>query len=219
MKNIIKKLQFLFICSLLLNACSTAPFKVVSEPDNAKVFLIVPETNERKSLGITPITKTKDEINELLDNQLPSGGMINLVFEKDGYTNKEVWIPSAAGGDLGIDVSVSLTEGKSSAEEMKVANDIIGKLFLAQSFARTQQFERALIEIDKVLEVFPEFDRALTMKGAVLYGQGSFKTSLEAYEKALELNPELRSALDMSAKIRKRLNMAARDVANKKASQ
>lgn len=218
MKKINKILQFTVV-SLFLSACSTAPFKVVSEPDNANVFLIVPETNERKPLGLTPITKTKDEINELLDKQLTDGGMINLVFEKDGYSNKEVWIPSAAGGDLGIDVSVTLTEGKSAKEEMKVANDIIGKLFLAQSYARTQQFERALIELDKVLEAFPEFDRALTMKGAVLYGQGSFKTSLEAYEKALEINPELRSALDMSAKIRKRLNMAARDVASKKVTQ
>jgi len=217
-ENTIKTLQIIIVC-LSLGACSTAPFKIKSEPDNIKVFLILPESNEKKSLGVTPITKTKDEINELLGSELPSGGMINLLFEKEGFVKKEVWLPSAAGGDLGVDISVKLSEGVSSQEEMKTANDIINKLFLAQGYARTQQYERALIEIDKVLEVFPEFDRALTMKGAVLYGQGSFKTSLEAYEKALNSNPELRNALDMSAKIRKKLNMSVRDVASKKAPQ
>jgi tetratricopeptide (TPR) repeat protein len=51
------------------------------------------------------------------------------------------------------------------------------------------------------------------MKGAILYASSSFRESLEAYEKALELNPELKTALEMSSKIRKQLKMPNRSVA------
>jgi len=192
------------------------PFKLTSEPDNVEVYLLVGEEQEKKSLGQTPLIKTKKEIEELIDGDLNAGSTLNLVFEKDGYQNKELWIPSSAGGSLGIDIQVALSEGQSSANETKTADQIVDKLFLAQNFARTQQFERALIEIDGLLKKFPNLSRAFSMKGAILYANSSLKESLESYEKALELNPELKSALQMSAKIRKQLKLPQRSVAKVK---
>lgn len=197
-------------------ACASKPFKLTSEPDNAKVYLLVGEEQEKKSIGQTPLIKTKKEIEELIDGDLNAGSTLNLVFEKDGYQTKELWVPSAAGGSLGIDIQVSLLEGPSSSDETKTADQIVDKLFLAQNFARTEQFERALIEIDALLKKFPKLSRAFSMKGAILYANSSFKESLEAYEKALDLNPELKTALEMSAKIRKKLKLPQRDIAKVK---
>ena len=53
------------------------------------------------------------------------------------------------------------------------------------------------------------------MKGAILYASKSYKESLESYEKALELDPSMTTALEMSSKIRKQLKMPNRAVANK----
>lgn len=201
------------VLALVFTSCVSKPFKITSEPDNVEVFLVSKEDNEKKSLGQTPIIKTKKEMSELLDKEMASGGMIQLHFEKDGYNEKDFWIPSTAGGNLGINVEVKMEEGVSSFEYAKSADQIIDKLFLAQNLARTQQFERALIEIDKLIEKFPKLTRALSMKGAILYASSSFRESLEAYEKALDLNPELKTALEMSSKIRKQLKMPNRSIA------
>lgn len=205
------------LCGLILTSgCMSKPFKLTSEPDNAEVYLLVGDDREKKSIGQTPIIKSKKEIEELIDGDLNAGSTLNLVFEKDGYQTKELWVPSSAGGNLGIDIQVSMLEGTSSLQETKVADQIIDRLFLAQNFARTQQFERALVELDQLLKKFPTFSRAFSMKGAILYANSNLKESLESYEKALDLNPELKSALEMSAKIRKQLKLPQRNVAKVK---
>lgn len=218
MKNRLQKISILGLL-LTLSACATAPFKVSSEPDQAKVYLVDSETKEKKELGLTPVLKTAKEIKELMGGNISAGQTLNIYIEKDGYQDKEIWLPASAGGNLGTQINVTLQEGLSSSEKMKTAGDIVDKLFLSQKYAKSQQFERALIEIDKVLETFPEFDRALTMKAAILYGQGSFKESLKWYENALEINPELQHAIDMSAKIRKTLKMPVRIPASTKSSK
>ena len=212
MEKLIAFLKIVLL-ALALTSCVSKPFKITSEPDNVEVFLVSKEDGERKSLGQTPIIKKKKEMSELMDKEMASGSMIQLQFEKDGYTGKDLWIPSTAGGSLGINIEVTMEEGTSSFEHAKNADQIIEKLFFAQNLARTQQFERAVIEIDKLLERFPKLTRALSMKGAILYASSSLKESLEAYEKALELNPELKTALEMSSKIRKQLKMPNRSVA------
>ena len=196
--------------------CVSKPFNITSEPDNAEVSILIGEDREKKSIGQTPVIKTKKEIEELLDADLNSGEVINIVFEKDGYRKKELWIPSVAGGNLGFDIAVSLQKGLSSKDETKTADQIIGKLFLAQNFARRGHFERAVLEIDKLLEDYPTLTRALTMKGAILFANNTLKESLESYEKALSLDPEIKTALEMSSKIRKKLKMPNRSLATKK---
>lgn len=212
--NFINKIVALIF--LICSGCVSKPFKLVSEPDNAEAFLLVGEEKEKKSLGQTPVIKTKKEIEELIDADLNSGSTLNIVFQKDGYADKELWIPASAGGNLGVDIEVTLTKGLSSKDEVKTANQIIEKLFLAQNLARTQQFERAVIEIDKLIEKFPTLVRAMTMKGAILYASNSLKESLGSYEKALSLNPDLKTALEMSSKIRKQLKLPQRSVAKVK---
>ncbi len=212
----LKMINIITVSLVFYAGCVSKPFKINSEPDNAEVSILIGEDREKKSLGQTPVIKTKKEIEELLDVDLNSGEVINIVFEKDGYRKKELWIPSVAGGNLGFDIEVSLQQGLSSKDETKTADQIIGKLFLAQNYARTQQFERAVLEIDKLLEDYPTLTRALTMKGAILYANNTLKESLETYEKALSLDPEIKSALEMSSKIRKKLKMPSRSLATKK---
>ena len=154
MKNLNILLKVLVLC-LISTSCVSKPFKITSEPDNVEVFLVSKEDGEKKSLGQTPIIKKKSELSEIMDKEIASGGVIQLHFEKDGYVEKDLWIPSSAGGNLGINVDVTLDKGTSSKEYASTADQIIEKLFLAQNLARTQQFERAVIEIDKLLEKFP----------------------------------------------------------------
>jgi tetratricopeptide (TPR) repeat protein len=214
MKNLINIPKMISALALLsLGACSSAPFMVTSTPEQAEVYIVNAETKAEKKIGMTPLTKQKKELIEQLGDQAQAGNLVNVVVRKDGYRSKEIWLPVAAGGHIPTALNLSLETTTSKSDEMQTASDIMDKVFLAQQFANTKQLERALIEIDKVLEEFPKFDRAMTMKAAILYGQKNMQESLKWYENALDVNPELKSAVEMSGRIRKNLRLPARSSA------
>ncbi len=213
MNNIFYKTTVVFalLISIFFIGCSSAPFKVVSEPDQAQVFIVDGDQNETL-VGTTPLVKKKKEMSEFLRNSNSPGGLVNVVIKKDGFKTKDLMLPINAGGNLGTSLNLTMSPARSSLDEMKTAEGIIHKLFLSQQFARTQQFERALTEIDKIIEEFPKFERAMTMKAAILYAQGTFQESLTWYEKALAVNPDLKNAVEMAAKIRLTLKLPARRI-------
>lgn len=200
----------LIVLSLFLNGCGSTPFKVVTEPDQADVYIVGQNPEDQKPIGQTPLLKTSKELAEQLKGQNSPGGLVNIVVKKDGFKTKDIWVPINAGGNLGTQLVLKLDPTTSSEDEMKTAEALLKRLFLSQQFARTSQLERALIEIDKILEVFPKFDRALTMKAAIYYAKGDFQESLKWYENALAVNPELKTAIDMAAKVRDTLKMPTR---------
>ena len=202
MKKLVILTSFIFLCG-----CQTT-FKVLTEPDQADVFII--QDNVEKPLGKTPLVKNNKELEELLKGQNAPGGLVNVVVKKDGFQTRNIWVPVNGGGALDSQLNIKLESGIDTKVELKTAQDILNKLFLSQQFARSQQLERALIEIDKVLEQFPEFDRAMTMKAAIYYAKGDFQESLKWYESALAINPELKSAVEMAAKVRKTLKLPTR---------
>lgn len=211
MKNTkLKNLKYvaLGLTYLTMMGCSSSPFRVISEPEQAEVF-IVGEDKVEKSIGATPLNKNKKELKDFLTNNSP-GELVNVVIKKDGFETRDIWLPLNAGGNLGAQVNLKLVPSTSNSDKMNTAKDIIDQLFKAQQYARTEQLERAVIEIDKVLEKFPEFDRAMTMKAAILYGRGQFRESLKWYENAVDVNPELKSAVEMAGKIRKTLKLPVR---------
>jgi tetratricopeptide (TPR) repeat protein len=198
------------IFSLILVGCGTAPFKVVTDPEQAEVFIVNSSTQEEKQLGLTPLLKTDKDLEEHLKGQNSPGGLVNIIVKKDGFKTKDLWVPINAGGNLGTQLVLKLDPTTSSADELKTAQDLLQKLFLSQQFAKSSQLERALIEIDKILEVFPKFDRALSMKAAIHYAKGEFEESLKWYENALAVNPELKTAIDMAGKVRDTLRIPNR---------
>lgn len=210
MISMVFKFLSLILALQLLSSCGSTPFKVVSEPDQAQVFIVSGEPREEKPIGLTPLLKTDKDLEEYLKGQNFPGGLVNLVVKKDGYKTKDIWVPINAGGNLGTQLVLKLDETTSREDEMKTAQELLERLFLSQQFAKTSQLERALIEIDKILEVFPKFDRALSMKAAIHYAKGEFEESLKWYESALAVNPELKTAIDMAGKVRETLRLPTR---------
>lgn len=200
----------------IFSGCGTTSFKVVSEPDQADVFIIDSASNDPKPIGKTPLLKTSKDLEEVLKGNNAPGGLVNILVKKDGFKDKNIWVPITAAGNLGSQLVLKLDATTSNEDELKTAQEVLEKLFLSQQFARTKQLERALIEIDKVLAIFPKFDRALSMKGAIYYAKGDFQESLKWYENALEINPELKTAVDMSGKVRQTLKMPTRIPAKQK---
>ncbi|MCB0389699.1 MAG: tetratricopeptide repeat protein [Bdellovibrionales bacterium] len=215
MKNYI----FILVPILFLSFGCSTQLKIITQPEKATVWVINAESGEKKKLGVTPIEKKNDEIKEAFDSFGKPGEFVTLSIEKEDYITRNIWLPLSASGLIESEINVRLKKDDKKIEELKSAKEILDKMFLAQSFARSKQFERALIEIDKVVENYPEFARALSMKASIYYAKGDFKESLEWFEKALEIEPALIHAVEMAASVRKRLRLPASLPAKKKAPE
>lgn len=205
----IERLSFIFIC-LCLSACSSS-LKISSQPEKVSVFVKNEESGEKTKLGETPLLKKDQELKDLIADIGMPGKFVRLSFEKEGFQSKDFWVQLSPAGNISTEMNIQLkrVEEKSNKEQLETAQEIVKKLFLAQKLARAKDFERALIEIDKVLEGYPEFSRALSMKASIYYARGDFKESLDWFEKSIDVDPELDHSIKMASMIRKQLKLPA----------
>lgn len=200
------------VCALVSAAmmgCSTAMFTVTSDPLQADVYFQDPNSTdkaaEKKPLGKTPLTMTNAELKAALGPGISSGQYFPLIVEKSGFTTEVFEVPAARFGTMLTKLDVKLKAvplEQSSKVQEKSAKAMVDRLFLAQKFALTQQFERAHAELDRLLVDFPDFARALSMRASIYYAQKNLPESLKWYEEALKLDPQMEEAVRMTAKIR-----------------
>jgi len=198
---------FGFILSLsTLVACATHTFTVTSDPLAADVYFEVTSDGKvvKKPLGKTPINMPMSEVKSIIGSDVSAGQYFPVVIEKSGFETEKIAIPASRFGTLITDVNVKLktTQSEQRDKEQATAKVIIDRLFLAQKFALSQQFERAQAELDRILEDFPTFARAMSMRASIYYATKNLPESLKWYENALKADPQMEDAVRISAKIR-----------------
>ena len=193
MKNIFCALLFLG----LTIGCSSK-LKIQSEPSDAEVFVSQQKSLERKSLGKTPLELSYKDFTEKAGGAPPSGEFFVLQFELKDYETEKLLLPSQPFGATSSQVSAKMVPAKEANE----ARDILQRLHNAQKFAYNSQFERAIVEVDKVLELDPKFARALSLKGSIFYLQKKYDEAIVWFEKSLSADPSFDEALRMINKIK-----------------
>ena len=108
-------------------------------------------------------------------------------------------LPATGFGSLGMKLDVKMKQGE---QVEQVADEVLQSLMNAQRFAAQKEYERANIEIDKLLAVHPKLTRAIALRGAILYVQKKYAESRKSYEEVLRLDPKSQSAVDMLARIK-----------------
>ncbi|MBC7458883.1 MAG: tetratricopeptide repeat protein [Bdellovibrionaceae bacterium] len=205
----------IFVLSIF-HGCGSAPvFNVKSDPLQADVFYVPKDTGEKKPLGKTPLSMQVEDLkNQMKD--INSGEFFTLSIEKEGYISQTFVIPTTQFGSSILELDVKMKQGQ-IAEEMKKAKEILDGIFLAQKLALSLQFERAQIELDKILLQFPDFSNAMSMRGAIFFAQKKYDESAKWYEKALKADPKMEEAIKILAKI-KSIQSGERQPANDKSS-
>lgn len=200
--NWVKKLSFIAILTLIQfgSGCS-ATFKVKSDPISADVSIQDPKTGEKKLLGKTPIELSTGAVKSAVGDNLLSGEYFTVIVEKTGFLAEKLMVPSSRFGVMVLQLDVKLKSGRSLKEE-SMAKDILNHLFLAQKFARSKEYERAQMELDKILNTTPDFARALAMRGSIFFLQKNYPESLKWYEQAISEDPQMEDAVKMATKIR-----------------
>ena len=194
---------YLITFSVLLGftiGCGTHTFKLESDPADANVFTY-DKKGEKRNLGKTPISMPMKDFTNLIGTETVSGEFLTLQIEKDGYESQALTIPTTGFGTLLTSLNVSMKKG-SGPEQERMAKSIIEHLFLAQRFAISQQFERAHVEVDKIVKEFPSFARALSMRASIYYAQKNYADSIKWYEEALKIDSQMEDVVKMLAKVK-----------------
>jgi len=181
----------------------TSFFVAESNPGQTEIFYITQKSGEKKPLGITPLQIPMLDFKTKISEDLQPGEFYKLRFEKKGFQSEEYLIPVSRFGTLTTKITVILKENKNnSAEEEKQAKSLIDRLFTAQRLAQLKEFERAQIELDKILTDHPQFTRAMTMRAAIYFAQNNIPESVKWYEEALKIEPQMEDILKILAKIK-----------------
>lgn len=188
------------LLAFIVAGCSSK-LTIKSEPAQADIFVLEPGTQDKKLVGKTPLEMPPEDLFKNLTSKPAAGEFVTLFAELPGYETFKMSIPANKFSTLGSVIDIKLKEG-ATAKELKTAKEIVDQLFLAQKFALLGQFERAHIELDKIVVSFPNFARAITMRASVYYAQKNLPESLKWYEEALKIDPSLDDAIKMASKIR-----------------
>lgn len=208
--NLISMLFSLSILSvsIFLSSCASTKFIVKSDPLAADVFILDGKAQERKPLGKTPLEMPVEELMKVISPEATAGEFYTIVVEKQGFETQSFSVPTSKFTTRITSLDVKMKEGQTQ-KEIRFAKEIIDHLFLAQKFANTGQFERAHIELDKVIGPVPTFARALSMRASVYFAQKNYAESLKWYEEALKNDPDMEEAVKMTAKVRSLLGLPA----------
>lgn len=179
--------------------CAGASFQVKSDPIDAEVFVENPKTGVKKSIGKTPVEVSPSTLKEVAGPEILAGEYFNVIVEKKGFLTQRQSVPSTRFGTLLTSLEVKMKEGE-DVKQAKIAGEILDRLFAAQKFALKKEYERAQIEIDRVIAEYPEFPRALSMRASIYFVQGKFAESIKWYEQALKYDPKMEEAIKMIAR-------------------
>ena len=186
---------------------SCAPTLVVkSEPSQATVFWVDPVSTEKKDLGKTPLQLTGESLRQLYGGKPPEGESIQLLIEKPGYASQSYLVPATPFGALSTTLLAKLPSGVGDQS----AHEVLAGLFRAQKFAVQKDYERALIEVDKILVAYPGFAPALSMRGSIAYIRRDYPQALKDYEAALKADANWDEAIEMIAHIKQLRGAAPR---------
>ena len=207
-----RTMKFVWVAILCLTCSCSSVFTVKSDPLQADVMFKDPKSGEKKSLGKTPLSLPTQDVRAAVGEGISSGEFFTVSVEKDGFVSQTFSIPTTKFGTLVTELDVKLAKG-TDVEEQRTASDVLSRLFLAQKLALAQQYERAQIEIDKILVTFPKFARAYTMRASIYMAQKNYPESVKWYEEAIKIDPQMHEAVKMLARART-LQSGGREPAN-----
>ncbi len=176
-------------------------FVVKSDPLGSDVSFIDPKSGTQKSLGKTPLEMKTSAVKEAVGEAIASGEYFTVVISQKGYVTEKVSVPATRFGTLVTQLDVKMKKGENE-KEARIAKDILDQLFLAQRYAQTKEYDRAQATLDRIINDFPEFPRALSLRASIYFMQKNLEESLKWYGKALVADPQMEDAVRMTAKIK-----------------
>lgn len=208
-----KNFMHTFLCSftILIAGCATSRIVIKSEPPESEVYVRAAGSEEKKSIGKTPLTLSFSEIKESTKVDPTSGEFFELFVEKKEFQPERLLIPAAR---MGHAETIVLAKLKSSESEGRTVHRLLQHLFNAQKLANDREFERAQLELDKAFAIDANFARGMSLRGSIFFVQQKYEESLKWFQKALDTDPQFDDAVKMISQIKSIMGGSSRGVSS-----
>lgn len=190
-ETFIQKALFGLAVSLLMTACGHALI-VESDPDGADVYLADSSGAVARRLGSTPL---KLDFNEFM----PGSGGAFLYVQKQGFERQSTFITSGSFGGRKEILRFRLSKGVTGGA---LATRLVKYVRNAQKMVEKMQLSEAHSEIDKALELEPNFVFGLSFKAGLYFIAKNYDEAEKLYKKVLDLDPDYDEGLQMLARIK-----------------
>jgi tetratricopeptide (TPR) repeat protein len=185
-----KKIFTVLFFTTFIPQALASNIEIVTNPEEAEVFVINPENGERVTVGTTPYEGPLDLLGQ------KAGGATSFVIEidKPGFESYRLLYSIISSSDVTLRVNLPLKS------EIKLTQDLdllMSDLFDVQRMVRGKDYTSALAKIELLEAKFPQYSILHEIKGSVFYLTQDFTRALAAYRRAFSLNAKNRDAYRM----------------------
>lgn len=183
----------LFLLAVMAGqSCSTGELVISTTPPQADIRARTGSGQNYESIGKSPLRISGKE----LFGRLGGDGPIQIEISKEGFAQKEI-IVSESPRNFDINFSIELKEPSKDQDESRPINQTVDNLFEVQRLVKVGRLEDAL-EMIKLLQASqPNIAAVHEMQGGIFFIQKDIPKALDAYTKAVRLNPENSETLNM----------------------
>ncbi|MBK9038287.1 MAG: hypothetical protein IPL83_03835 [Bdellovibrionales bacterium] len=183
----------LFLLAVMAGqSCSTGELVISTTPPQADIRARTGSGQNYESIGKSPLRISGKE----LSGRLGGDGPIQIEISKEGFAQKEI-IVSESPRNFDINFSIELKEPSKDQDESRPINQTVDSLFEVQRLVKVGRLEDAL-EMIKLLQASqPNIAAVHEMQGGIFFIQKDIPKALDAYTKAVRLNPENSETLNM----------------------
>ena len=170
---------------LLLGCSSTAVLKIQSSPEGA---LVTSRGNDgaSRSLGKTPLQLDSSELSS-------SGGRItSLLVSKESYQDQHILLGRDRSKE-NYDINIKLqgqTEDPKVMDAKSRQERLAKNMVQAHNLISNKRYEEARSLLITLIQEYPHISVGYDLLGTLSYLQKDLKSSLNFYERSLQLNPE-----------------------------
>tara|TARA_B100000749_G_scaffold28537_1_gene20099 strand:- start:96298 stop:96909 length:612 start_codon:yes stop_codon:yes gene_type:complete len=190
----------LSILSLVVLGCASSGVEVQTTPEPGDVYMYS-SNGEKKNLGPAPVTIPVKDLKAI------DGDLIHLGVEKEGFVKEQLYINKA---NFGVNASITV-KMTPLANWNKVYQDDQANKYLAEVARLAAEIQSATVKRElgraeqlakTMVDQFPKLEVAWNLLGNIYYLQKRASDALNAYNKAVALNPSSVEAKNMINKLR-----------------
>ena len=191
----LSRMQFVFKGVLALGVlstigCSSTSISLNTVPEQATVRVKPLGSGSAKELGQTPLNVLASDI----EKDFGGSGPILVEFHKEGYQKQAVLVTDLAAKNINLKVTLDTLSGLDDPAEM---NAQIETLFEAQRLVRVRRYKEAIKLIEQIKTKVPTLSSPHELEAGIFYISRRYREALDAYRKAVKLNPRSVEAVRM----------------------
>lgn len=177
-------------------SCASSELRLQSTPIEAKVT-IYNSNGESQELGPTPLN--------LKGSELKVKAPFFIEVTKTGFQTKSIFVPyfnSSTQLNAQVTLSEKLESTASGSQLVTSGDELVKEISLIHNLISKKEFNEAQSRLLNLTTKYPSYPSLWSLSGNVYYLQRKWDLAVEAYSKALDLDPSAQEVKKMLNRVK-----------------